>query len=97
MDRRKVENRHQGQELTSDKALPTSKEALLDRYNKTKRRSTPQPSPANSDDEASSNDASYIDDDDDDTKVGLVFGEDESCLESSDDELEYDLEAVDNE
>lgn len=83
--------------LPGDKALHTSKEALLDRYNKTKRRLTPQPSPANSDDEASSNDESNIDDDDNDTNVGLVFGEDESSLESLDDELEYDLEDVDNE
>ena len=83
--------------LPGEKALPTSKEALLDGYNKTKRRSTPQPSPAYSDDEASSDDESDIDDDDDDTNVGLVFGEDESSLESLDDKLEYDLEDVDNE
>ena len=75
--------------LPGDKALPTSKEALLDRYNKTKRRSTPQPSPANSDDEASSDDESGMDDDDGDSHVGLVFGEDDYSSETSDEELEY--------
>ena len=83
--------------LPGDKALPSSKEALLDRYNKTKRRPTPQPSPATSDDEASSDEDSDMEDNDGDSHVGLVFGDDDSSSETSDDELEDESEDVDNE
>ena len=82
---------------------PTTKEALLERYNKIKRRSTPQSSPACSDDAGSVNERSDLDDDDDgESNVDLVFGDGDSSLESSDNESENDesmmeSEEIDNE
>jgi hypothetical protein len=86
--------------LPGDKARPTTKEALLERYNKIKRRSTPQSSPACSDDEGSVNERSNIEDDD--GNVDLVFGDGDTSLESSDNVLENDesmmeAEEMDNE
>jgi hypothetical protein len=86
--------------LPGDKARPTTKEALLERYNKIKRRSTPQSSPACSNDEGSVNERSNIEDDD--GNVDLVFGDGDTSLESSDNESENDesmmeAEEMDNE
>ena len=74
--------------LPGDKAWPTTKEALLEQYNKIKNRSTPQSSPACSDDKGSVNERSDMDDNDGKSNIDLVFGDDNSSLESSDDESE---------
>jgi len=83
--------------LPGDKARPTTKEALLERYNKIKRRSTPQSSPACSDDEGSVNEGSNIDSNDGDASIDLVFGDDDSSVESSDNESENDESMMESE
>ena len=80
--------------LPGDKARPTTKEALLEQYNKIKQRSTPQSSPACSDDKGSVNERSDMDNDDGKSNIDSVFGDDNSSLESSDNESENDEKII---